>query len=718
MSACGIVSGPGSDECSADSDCGSVSPPVCGDKVCETGRGETNDPTKIGPYSYYCPVDCGGPTCGNGIKESNEQCDDGNHNNDDGCDGACHLESGFTPTLSVAPASASILVGQSAYFLAYYDPDGPEGPQNSYSPGSATWTSDNPSIAYQDGFPLGQAKYTGAKAGITQARAAYNGLQATAVIIVSNPPKPTISLNPPSLTFNGTSGGATPSGQTLTINNTGSATLNWTFSRTGAGTWCNLSSPSGSIAAGSSQNVTVTVSAPSNTGSFNDCGIRISDSNATNSPQDASVTYVVIPNNPGCIGGSCGGGGGGGGGGPGSPVTAVNSTCQQITLSWQAASGASAYNVYRNTSNNSGTATAIQSNLSALSYNDSSASVGTNYYYWVEAVGGGLVSPNKVGANTNNSGGISPTSCLPPPSAPTGGPTYNSNDSNPPGNGAGGSGSGTGSTPVACSKVRLSWTDNSNNETGFKIYMDGVYQITAPASTPAASVGALMTYDFSPLNSNPHSYSLSAVNATGESSQIASTNNLVAAIACQADLSASDKDIVGLNGDTWSNGDCDTFQQKSPAVTSFKLGDVLKFEINLCNYTGQANATSVVVTDQLTNLSQPSSGWQAQLDGSNMTQAANCITPPSGQFSVCGTSPTQTLKFNVNTVNQGLGRKVTFFAQIQVPANFAAASSRLQNVASITYNKDSLNTPGTKIAQTPLILFIISNVPIKEEIAP
>ena len=109
--------------------------------------------------------------------------------------------------------------------------------------------------------------------------------------------KPTIVLSPTNLTFNGIFGGTAPAGQTLNIANTGSSSLNWTFSRNGAATWCNLSAVSGTVPAGTSQNVTVTVSAPNivGVGPHSDCGIRISDSNATNNPQDAGINYNVAP---------------------------------------------------------------------------------------------------------------------------------------------------------------------------------------------------------------------------------------------------------------------------------------------------------------------------------------------------------------------------------------------------------------------------------------
>jgi hypothetical protein len=71
---------------------------------------------------------------------------------------------------------------------------------------------------------------------------------------------------------------------------TGTATLNWTGTTNQA--WCHVTS-SGSINAGSNANTTITVDAPSNVGRDFPCTVTISDSNADNNPQAASVLYTV-----------------------------------------------------------------------------------------------------------------------------------------------------------------------------------------------------------------------------------------------------------------------------------------------------------------------------------------------------------------------------------------------------------------------------------------
>ena len=35
-------------------------------------------------------------SCGNGVREADEACDDGDNNNKNGCDATCHIEAGFS----------------------------------------------------------------------------------------------------------------------------------------------------------------------------------------------------------------------------------------------------------------------------------------------------------------------------------------------------------------------------------------------------------------------------------------------------------------------------------------------------------------------------------------------------------------------------------------------------------------------------------------------
>src|SRR6185436_7881631 len=80
-----------------------------------------------------------------------------------------------------------------------------------------------------------------------------------------------------------------------------------------------------------------------------------------------------------------------GDGGPCTPpevplgVSASDATsCAAVTVSWSAAAGASSYEIWRNTVNNSATATQIGTDT-ASPFDDTGATPGTTFFYWVTA---------------------------------------------------------------------------------------------------------------------------------------------------------------------------------------------------------------------------------------------------------------------------------------------------------------------------------------------
>ena len=71
------------------------------------------------------------------------------------------------------------------------------------------------------------------------------------------------------------------------------------------------------------------------------------------------------------------------------PPTGVNaadgSSTANVAVTWTASSGATSYSVWRGTSSSSGSAASIASGLTSTSHNDTSATPGVRYYYWVKA---------------------------------------------------------------------------------------------------------------------------------------------------------------------------------------------------------------------------------------------------------------------------------------------------------------------------------------------
>ncbi len=86
-------------------------------------------------------------------------------------------------------------------------------------------------------------------------------------------------------------------------------------------------------------------------------------------------------------------------------------SCDEIALTWSASTGADDYEVWRNSVNNSGTATMIADSIVATNYSDTTAPAGSVQFYWVKA------------CNTSGCSGFSTTdsgSRLDVPPAPTG----------------------------------------------------------------------------------------------------------------------------------------------------------------------------------------------------------------------------------------------------------------------------------------------------------
>lgn len=69
---------------------------------------------------------------------------------------------------------------------------------------------------------------------------------------------------------------------------------------------------------------------------------------------------------------------------PAGLAASQGASLDRVQLSWNAASGAAGYIIYRNQANNSNSASDI-AHTASLSYEDTSASPGTPYYYWVKA---------------------------------------------------------------------------------------------------------------------------------------------------------------------------------------------------------------------------------------------------------------------------------------------------------------------------------------------
>ncbi|OGT56092.1 MAG: hypothetical protein A3E01_17650 [Gammaproteobacteria bacterium RIFCSPHIGHO2_12_FULL_63_22] len=159
----------------------------------------------------------------------------------------------------------------------------------------------------------------------------------------------------------------------------------------------------------------------------------------------------------------------------------------QVSLSWAASSGATSYTVKRSTSNG-GPYSMLAAGIATTAYTDATASNGTTYYYVVSASNGTGESPDSSQASA--------TPVAPPavPAAPT----------------------GLTATAISKTQVNLSWIDQSNNESGFRIERSTV---SGSGYKLIATVGANTTsYANTGLKSRKtYYYRLRAYNASGDS---------------------------------------------------------------------------------------------------------------------------------------------------------------------------------------------------------
>ena len=172
---------------------------------------------------------------------------------------------------------------------------------------------------------------------------------------------------------------------------------------------------------------------------------------------------------------------------------AANPGNAQVSLTWSASSGATSYNVKRSTT--SGGPYATIANPAGTSHVDTSVVNGTTYFYVVSAL-------NDIGESGDS------TQVAATPSAPTV-PAAPSNLT----------------LTTTKKKIRLSWVDNSNNETGFKIERstDGVN--FAQIAIVAANI---VTYQNNGVTSGVrYYYRVRATNGAGDSAY-SNTANIVA----------------------------------------------------------------------------------------------------------------------------------------------------------------------------------------------
>lgn len=181
--------------------------------------------------------------------------------------------------------------------------------------------------------------------------------------------------------------------------------------------------------------------------------------------------------------------------GPSAPtsLTATAASQTQINLAWtDNSSGETGFKIERSTNGVTWTQIGTAS-ANATSYNDTGLSANTTYYYQVRAYSGLGDGPYSNTANT--------TTLPNAPSAP----------------------SGLTATAISQTQINLAWTDNANNEDGYKIERsaDGS---TGWTQIGTASVNATSYSDTGLSAATTYYYRVRAYNTGGNSSYTSTAN--------------------------------------------------------------------------------------------------------------------------------------------------------------------------------------------------
>ena len=216
---------------------------------------------------------------------------------------------------------------------------------------------------------------------------------------------------------------------------------------------------------------------------------------------------------------------------PAGPVlSAINASCSRINLSWTDVAYEQQYYVQHTLAGGTWTTIATLP-AGATTYSHAGVSAGVRHYYRI------IVGVANGAPGFSNEASAVPPSCS--PLAP----------------------SGLTATVVSCSQINLSWTDNSNNETGFRIQKS--FSNTYPQWIEHDEVGEnVESYSHTGLSENTgYYYRVYAYNNTGPSAVSDSAGKITPGCPIfppTVDIKASGQDAltIGYNGSatlTWTS---------------------------------------------------------------------------------------------------------------------------------------------------------------------
>ena len=167
----------------------------------------------------------------------------------------------------------------------------------------------------------------------------------------------------------------------------------------------------------------------------------------------------------------------------------------KVRVTWTASSGATGYEVWRFTSNNSNSSSRLALGLGGSPYDDTTVIAGTNYYYWVKATNAGGTSAFSLSDSGYASNAI--------PSAPTG---------------------VSASDGTYSDRIRVSWTPSAG-AIGYEVWRN-TNNVSGSATKIAPSIVSSPYDDLTASQGITHYYWIKATNASGASAFSASDAGL------------------------------------------------------------------------------------------------------------------------------------------------------------------------------------------------
>jgi len=316
-------------------------------------------------------------------------------------------------------------------------------------------------------------------------------------------------------------------------------------------------------------------------------------------------------------------------------LTAEAVSSSQINLTWtDNSSNETGFKIERSLSASSGFTQIASLGANVTTYADSGLSEATTYYYRVYAASNGKKNRSPY-SNTASATTAAPPQTLPPPDPP----------------------SGLIATPGSTTQINLAWTDNSSDETGFKVERS----LSASSGfAQMATVGAGVTsYANTGLSANTtYYYRVYAYNADGNSaySNTASATTPDVPPAAPSNLTATAVSSSQINL-AWSDnsGNETGFKIERSLSATSGFVQIAVVGANVAAYSNTSLAASTTYYYRVRAYNAGNSAYSNT--ASATTQAAPDTTPPSapGSLTASAVSSTQIdLSWSASTDNVGV----------------------------------------------------------------